>query len=261
VKLKSDYLLALIIQIGGTLVSALACTLLIFIQKIIEFYLPRFNDIKSTIVEGWYIFISGVGTNIYTATNTVILGFLTDGAAVGIFSASEKIVRAIISLFSSVTQVTFPRINSYYRESRDKAIKFGGKLLWYSGIITFFSGVLLLLFAPLIVRILFGMPQYYETINIIRISSFLPFFAVCNGILGVNLLITFELKQYLVKIVGMGCVFSLLVIAPAVIIYQAKGVAIVAILTEILITFLFFNVLRKHKIELEIVNFTNIGKF
>ena len=256
VKLKSDYLLALVIQTGGTLLSAIACTLLIFNQKLVKFYLPQINDIKSTILEGWYIFVSGVATNFYTTTNTVVLGFFTNDATVGIFSASEKIIRAIISLLSSITQVTFPRINSYYRESRDKALKFGGKLLWYSSIITFIIGVLLFLFAPLIVRILFGLPEYYLTIVILRISSFIPFFAVCNGILGVNLLITFKLKRNLVNIVGIGCIFSLLMIVPAVLIYHAIGVAIVAILTEILISLLLIDVLRKHKIELKIANFT-----
>lgn len=250
VKLKSDYVLAMLIQTSGTLLSAIACAVLLFNQKTVKFYSPCFADIQSTFVEGWHIFASSVATNLYTTTNTVVLGFFANDAAVGIFSASEKIIRAIISLFSSVSQVTFPRINSYYHESKERALLFGTKILKYAAVSTFLTGVLLFISAPLIVRILFGIPQYAETIIILRISCFIPFFAICNGILAVNLLITFGLKRYLVKIVGAGGVFSLFLIVPAVLMYQARGVAVVATLTEILITILLLYVFRKHQIKL-----------
>ena len=112
VKYQSDYLIALKIQVGGSFLSAIACTLLIFRGRMVHYITPSLLDIKLTISEGWHIFISGVATNIYTTTNTIVLGFLTNDMTVGIFSASEKIIRAIISILSSVSQVTFPRINS-----------------------------------------------------------------------------------------------------------------------------------------------------
>ena len=121
----------------------------------------------------------------------------------------------------------------------------------YAATITFTSGIFLLLLAPLIVKVLFGLPQYDETINIIRISSFLPFFAICNGILAVNILITFGLKHYLVKVTGYGGLFSIVLIFPFVWFFQARGVAICAVLTEMLITALLFAVLKKHQLILK----------
>ena len=250
VKLKSDYLLALFIQTVGTLLSALACTIIIFSQKVVKFYLPSISDIRSAVVEGWHIFASSVATNIYTTTNTVVLGFIANDSAVGIFSASEKIIRAIISLLSSVSQVTFPRINDYFHRSKEQALAFGLKILRITVIVTSITGVLIFISAPLIVKLLFGIPQYSETITILRISSFIPLFSICNGILAVNLLITFGLKRYLLRIVGVGGIFSLILIVPAVILFQARGVAVVATLTEILITILLFYVFRKHQIRI-----------
>ncbi|MEI6679462.1 MAG: flippase [Mariniphaga sp.] len=247
---QSDYVLALLIQTAGVLLSAIACTILIFNQKIVHFYSPCLSDIRSTITEGWHIFASGVATNIYTTTNTVVLGFFANDMAVGVFSASEKIIRAIIAIFSSVSQVTFPRINSYFHESKERALIFGNKILRITAGTTFITGILLLLLAPFIVKLLFGLPQFDETIVILRISSFIPFFAICNGILAVNLLITFGLKHYLVKIVGAGGIFSLLMIVPAVLTYQARGVAVVALLTEVLISILLLYVFRKNHIKL-----------
>lgn len=253
VRQNTDYVLALFIQTAGTLLSAMACTFLIFNNKLVKFYSPRLIDIQSTIVEGWHIFASSIATNLYTTTNTVVLGFLSSNKAVGIFSASEKIIRAVISVFSSVSQVTFPRINTYYHESKENALNFGSKIFKFAAIITFISGVLLLIFAPFIVKMLFDINQYADTVVILRFSSFIPFFAICNNILAINLFITFGLKRYLVKIIGTGGAFSILLIVPAVLMYQARGVAIVATLTEVLITILLLYILRKHQIKLKLL--------
>ena len=251
VKQKSDFQLALSIQVIGTLLAAVACTILIFSQRLVQFYLPSLADIRSAVKEGWHIFASGMATNIYTTTNTVVLGFLATDAAVGIFAASEKIIRAIISLFSSISQVTFPRINTYYKDSREHALNFGSKILIYALVATFAVGLSLFIFAPLIVKLLFGLPQYAETITILRISSFLPLFSVCNGILAVNVLITFGLKRHLLRIVGAGGIFSLLLIFPAVWFYQAEGVAVVALLTEVVITVMLLRTFHLHNIKLK----------
>jgi len=252
VKQKSDYTMALAIQTSGTLLSAIACILIIYKQKTVRFYLPGLHDIQTAITEAWHIFASSVATNIYTTTNTVVLGFLSSDATVGIFSASEKIIRAIISLFASISQVTFPRINAYYHESKERALNFGSKVFRYAAVATFATGILILFFAPLIVKILFGVPQYAETIIILRISSFIPFFSIINGILAVNLLITFGLKRYLLRIVGTGGVFNLMFIVPAVLMYQSRGVAVLATLTEILITILLLYTFKKHKLKLKL---------
>ena len=251
VRLKSDYALALCIQSLGTLLSSLACAILIINQRIVQLYYPNISNIKSTIAEGWHIFASSLATNIYTTTNTVVLGFLSTNTAVGIFSASEKIIRSLISLFSSVSQVTFPRINTYYQESIDKAVNFGNKVLKYMFISTFITGLFIFIGAPLIVKVLFGVTQFSEVIIILRISCFIPCLPTCNGIMATNFLITFGLKKYLFKVVGIGGLFSLLTIVPAVLSYQVRGVAIVATLTEILITIMLLIIFKSHRIKIK----------
>ena len=248
VKQESDYLLALTLQVGGALIGALVSTLLIVRMRVVRFYCPTVEDIKHYIVDGWHIFISGIATNFYTTTNIVVLGFLTNDTWVGLFSAADKIVRAITSLLSSVSQVTFPRINTYYHQSREKAIEFASKLLSSMAVITLAGGLLLLIFAPFIVKLLFGLPQYSESIAILQISSFLPFLTICNGIIAVNLLITFGLKKRMFFVVAIGGIFSLLLIAPLVMLFQARGVAFSALLTELLIAFLLLNELSRNKI-------------
>jgi len=259
VKQQADYQIALELQVGGAFLGAVACAFLVWKLKIVNFYLPGVKDIKYNIAEGWYIFYSGVATSLYTTTNTVVLGFMTNDIYVGIFAAAEKIVRAIISLLSSISQVTFPRINVYYLESKQKAIEFGSKLISILAFLTFIGGLVLFIAAPFIVKILFGLPQYEDSISILRISSFLPLLAVINGIIAVNVLLTFGLKKEVALIVSLGGIFSIVLIGPAVLFFQANGVAACALLTELVILILLIRQLKKNKIILKL-NFSHLMK-
>lgn len=252
VKKQTDFQLALLIQVSATLISSIICAILIYKKGMVEFYRPKLIELQQSTKEGWEIFASGVATNIYTTTNTVVLGLFSTHAAVGIFAASEKIIRSIIPLFSSISQVTFPRINSYYESSKEQALHFGRKILLYSFFSTLAIGITILVFAPQIVSLLFGLPQYQETINVLRISSFIPLFSVCNGILAINLLVTFGLKKKLLSIVGIGGLFSLALVLPAAQLYNVNGVAFVALFTEIIVTGLLFLTFHRHKIELKL---------
>lgn len=252
VKRPDDFRIALSIQVTTNLLAAIVCSLIIYKQNLVDFHRPKLNELYQTTKEGWAIFASGIATNIYTTTNTVVLGLFSTNATVGIFAASEKIIRSLIPLFSSVTQVTFPRINSYYQTSQQHALNFGKKVLHYTFFVTLLAGLLLLFFAPQLVSLLFGLPQYQDTITVLRISSFVPHFAVFNGMLAINLLITFGLKKHLPVILGSGGLFSLLLVVPAVLLFQANGVALLALSTEILITCLLLWTLHRHHIELKI---------
>jgi O-antigen/teichoic acid export membrane protein len=252
VREQTDFQLALLIQVTATLISSLICAIFIYKLRLIQYYRPKLTDLRQTVKESWEIFASGVATNIYTTTNTVVLGLFSTHSTVGIFAASEKIIRSIIPLFASVSQVTFPRINSYYQISKEQALHFGRKILLYSFFPTLAIGISLLVFAPQIVGLLFGLPQYQETITVLRISSFIPLFSICNGILAVNLLVTFGLKKKLLWILPVGGLFSLATVFPAVILFQVNGVAFVALATEIIISGLLLLTFKHYKIELNL---------
>lgn len=252
VKEQTDFQLALLIQVTATLVASIACAVFIYKKGLIGFYSPKLSDLKQTIKEGREIFASAVATNFYTTTNTVVLGLFSTHAAVGIFAASEKIIRSIIPLFASVSQVTFPRINSYYLSSREEALHFGRKVMRYSFFATLLIGLTLLIFAPQLVALLFGLPQYQETIAVLRISSFVPLFAVCNGILVINLMVTFGLKKQILWIVGAGGLFSMALVFPVAICFQVNGIAFLALATEMVVTGLLLLTFHHHKIELRL---------
>lgn len=253
VNAKNDYLLALQIQIGGIVLTSVLSLFLVFYKKIVLITRPNFKCILLQIKNSWPIFVSGLATNLYTTTNIVVLGFISNDNIVGIYSAADKVIKALTSLLSAITQVIFPRVNVYFIESKEKALDFIIKVLKIISGLTFMGGVFLLILSSTIVRLLFGFPDYFGSIQILRITSFLPMFATINGIIAINILVTFNLKNVLLKVVGIGGIFSLCFVFPLTYFFGSVGTAIVALSTEIFIFCLMIFELKKR--NLYIFNF------
>jgi polysaccharide transporter, PST family len=65
--------------------------------------------------EGWYIFTSRIYLNLYTTTNIVLLGWLTNNTVVGYFSVATKIVTAVGGIFDAANQAVYPFLANTYR--------------------------------------------------------------------------------------------------------------------------------------------------
>ena len=70
----------------------------------IKITIPSIRDIKYHLREGWYVFISTIAINMYTTTNTFLLGLLTNNTLVGYYSIAEKIILAVNGLLNPISQ-------------------------------------------------------------------------------------------------------------------------------------------------------------
>lgn len=249
VKSSNDYNLALLIQVVANLVSAILSLFLVFRLKLIFFVRPSFNRAKVEVYNGWHIFASSLSSNLYTTTNTVILGLLVSNSAVGIYSAADKIVRAIIGLFSSINQVVFPRVNVYFNESKGKCFEFIKQIAFLVAILCFFVGGMLFFLSDEIIGLMFKNGEFAESSSLLRFSLFLPLFSVVNGILAVNFFITFGYKRELLRIVFSGSLFSLIAISPFVLLFREVGAIACATITEVFIFGLFLFFIKKQTIN------------
>jgi len=249
VKTAQDYHLALLIQVLTNLVSAILSLILAFSFKLIVFIKPDFKRARVQIYNGWHIFATSLSSNLYTTTNTVLLGVFVGNIAVGIYSASDKIIRAIIGLLSSITQVIFPRVNVYYQESKQKCWSFIRQIVVLMSIACLIIGLGLYIFANDIIMLMFKNGDFNKSITVLQYSVLLPLFSVINGIIAINVFITFGFRKSLLKIVFIGCLFSLAFISPLVIFFKEIGAVICATLTELIILLLFMNFIRIKKLS------------
>lgn len=238
VKNSDDYVLALLIQVMATMASSLLSLIIVFKLKLVSFVKPTLKEALKQIHDGWHIFATSLSTNLYTTTNTVILGLIVGNAAVGIYSAGDKIVRAVIGLLSSTTQVVFPRVNAYYLESKLKSFSFSIQMIRVMFVICVVIGFLLYFFAGEIILLVFKNGDFNKAIDVLKCSALLPLFSIVNGLIAVNIFITFGFKSQLLKIVFFGCLFSLVFITPMVYYLEEIGAVLCVVLTEVFIFFL-----------------------
>ncbi len=134
---------------------------------------PSIKQLKDQLKDGWYIFLSTVGVNIYKVDSTVILGLFASDALVGYFYFARRLVDAASQLASIASQALYPFISS---KIDDGAMEIR-KVLWVSVIILAGYGLIVgigfILFAGPLTSVLTGHP-YNETQLSLRIMAFVP---------------------------------------------------------------------------------------
>ena len=92
VKFPDDYILAAFLQSCTPLIAGIFS--IVWLRKHYTglFKLPPMGEIINSYKEGWSIFVSSLAVNLYTATNVVVLGMLTNNVIVGYYSAADKLI-------------------------------------------------------------------------------------------------------------------------------------------------------------------------
>ena len=108
-----DYTLIPLINSVSFLLIGLGSLIFIHGKFKITFVSVYLADIKTLFVEGWHLFLATIANNLYTSTNTVLLGVMTNYTAVGIFSIAVTISGAITKIIKIYSSVTFPYIAKF----------------------------------------------------------------------------------------------------------------------------------------------------
>lgn len=236
VKSTVDVIYAVVIISAESLTIGIIGVLFVFKLFGLKLMPPALNDIIKMLHDGWHVFVSTAAISLYTTSNIVVLGLFCGGDVVGYFSAAEKLVSAFKGIISPISQAAYPRINEILISSVDEAIAFIGNLAFIKCLISLMISVVLLFFAPTIVLIVLG-SQYKESVDIVRIMSFLPFIIAVNNILGIQVMLNFGMKIEFYKIILSCGILNLILSVLLAINYGAYGVSASVVITEFLIAF------------------------
>lgn len=178
------------------------------------------------------LFSSNVAIYIYTALDTIMLGFLCDYSEVGFYNCATQISKAIIPIVTSLASVALPRVAQYRKE--DKLNEINSLLRKSSSIVGFLSipiafGVISV--APFFVPLFFG-EQFYGTIVPLQIIIFSIVVVGYNNLTGVQILLGFGMDRYFLYSIVAGTVSSFAVNAFLIPIYGAVGAAISSVIAE-----------------------------
>lgn len=249
VKAPSDYILAGLFQAIVPLIAGI-CSWIILWKKYREvFILPKFQSVKQVFIDAWEIFTSTIAINLYTASNIVFLGLLTNNTIVGYFSGAQKIIQNINQLISPVTQAIYPYVSKTASNSKNDALKFLRKIVLILGGGTFIGSILIFIFAEWIVDILLG-AGYEQSILLLRILAFLPFIISLSNIFGIQTMLVFGMKKQFNKVLLSAAIVNTVIVLPMIYFYQAIGVSVSMTITEIFVTLSMYYILKKNDIDL-----------
>lgn len=249
VKTPSDYILAGLFQAIVPLIAG-TCSWIILWKKYREvFILPKFQSVKQVFIDAWEIFTSTIAINLYTASNIVFLGLLTNNTIVGYFSGAQKIIQNINQLISPVTQAIYPYVSKTASNSKNEALKFLRKIVLILGGGNFIGSILIFIFAEWIVDVLLG-AGYEQSVLLLRILAFLPFIISLSNIFGIQTMLVFGMKKQFNKVLLSAAIVNTVIVLPMIYFYQAIGVSISMTITEIFVTLSMYYILRKNNIDL-----------
>ena len=254
VKEENDYLLLVLLNSSAQILIGVAGLIVAGIKFKIKFRLPSFEEIKSQLKSGWNIFQSMIAINVYTTSNTFILGLFVSETIVGYYAAADKIRMAFQGVQSVLAQTVFPHVNSLVKESYEKFILFIKRFLKLEVTIGFSVSLLLFIFSPQLVELLLG-EKFVTSGELLRIISVLPVLISLSNIFGIQIMLPLGYDRAFNRIISSAALLHILLLIVIVPAYFAIGTSIAVVITESVVTLLTFLFVMRKKILITSKNF------
>ena len=101
-----DYLLVPLFNSLGFIIAGVSG--LIYAIRHVTFLRPNLKNVKAQIKETAPVLLSSIATTLYTSSNVLILGFLTNNTITGVYASFEKVILALKGVYSPIYQAMFP---------------------------------------------------------------------------------------------------------------------------------------------------------
>jgi PST family polysaccharide transporter len=227
----SDYLIAAAVQAGGKLVAGGLGLAILFSTEHVHLSRPSWIQLRHRLVDGWHLFVSSAAATLYTSSNAVVLGLVCGMTQVGYFSAAYKIFAAAQMLVSPMCQAIYPHVCTLAHRSRELAIDYLRKAMVVIGGLTFTGGVLVIVFAKIIVRIAMG-AKYIPSVPVLQLMALTPFACAINNIYGTQGMLNFGMKPQYSRTIVLSAIVSNMILVPMCYWFGAPGAAASSLLTE-----------------------------
>lgn len=179
------------------------------------------------------LFIPTIFTNIYLVLDRSILNIVSNFAEVGMYDQSQKIIRIMVGIVTSLSMVMLPRIsNMLSNNSEQEDIN---KLLSKSFNLTLFisvgAGVGIFTISDNFVPWFYSM-EYFDVIYLIKISSLVCIFTALGSFFSNQCAIPINNKKAYIIPLGVAAILSVILNLILGSLFGAKGSAITIVIVE-----------------------------
>lgn len=246
IKNENDFVLVPIFNSATTFLAGIVSIIILRKKFIIRFLKPNKDILKRYLKEGWHIFLSNIAMNLYRNTNVIILGIFSSDISVGIYSAGEKIVKAIQSTLSPLTQTLYPFISRKKIEEPEKSIRYISRMITIMGFIGCIISILLFIFAGKIAYLLNGSVNL-AMVRVIRIASFVILFGGLNYCIGIIFMTNYDMKKEFLKSVMIVGILNTIICAILCHLISEIGAATALLLSEFILFLLLVYYIQHNK--------------
>jgi PST family polysaccharide transporter len=195
-------------------------------------------------------FLSVVVINLYTTTNVVLLGFMTNLQNVGYFTAAQKISSIIVMVFIiPFRQAFFPHVSKALKQNRDEGISIAKKLLPVIVWPAFLIGLITTIFSKQIILLIYGY-KFEPAISVLQILAFLPLIKGLSNIWGLIVMMNLKLDRLYFKVTIASAITGILLNILLTPTYAYMGSAVALLLSEAIGALLIFFYLQKQEVQL-----------
>lgn len=203
-------------------------------------------DFKKHLKPLLYIFSAGIAASIYTILDTVLLGFLSNDRAVGLYTASVKVVRITFPFITAMGVILMPAISKSFSINDLDQVKKLHKISFT--FLTFFSipisaGIALL--APEFI-VVFSGKEFAPASLSMQILSALPILVGVGHFFHLQVLIPSGKNKEVFFSMLAGVATSLSLNFLLVPLYHETGAAIATIFTELVVSLAYGLFIRKY---------------
>lgn len=239
---SSDVLYFLLITIfsmmGNNIIS------LFYINKHTHIVFKELN-LKKHIRPLGFIFATTMAASMYTYLDTLLLGFLSNETAVGYYTAAIKLTKIAIPFITAAGFVLIPKFSIQSNNNNQLGVQELLNQSWHY--IVFFSvpiSVGLFSFAKEFI-IVFSGDAFMQAIPTMQLLSALPFLIGLGYFFAFQVMVPMGKQKEMFYSVLVGMCISLALNFILIPLFQANGTAITSIVTEVVVTSLYFYFVTK----------------
>ena len=145
----------------------------------VTLFLPKWRELFRSWKENFALFLAGTASYVSVNGGLIILSFFASATVLGMFSMAEKISMVLRMVPTLITQAVYPNASKLFNNDYLEFYIFLKKVYVGALILSLFITAFFLLFSPQIIRLL-SKENLEESVNFLRLLSFVPFLASLN---------------------------------------------------------------------------------
>lgn len=217
-----------------------------YIPKIVSRIKIKFSDIAEHIIPTVQLFIPQIATQIYLVLDKTMLGTLANTGEVGLYEQSEKIIKLVLSLVTSLGVVMLPRMsNTFASGDNEKLNVYLNKSLQGVSYVSIPMAVGLAAISNEFVPWFFG-KDFSEVSYLMVILTPILFFIAISNVLGIQYLLPTNRTNEFTLSVTMGAIINVVLNFILIPQYKAVGTCIATVIAEFVVVLVQYISLRKN---------------